>query len=142
MFAGVDRASEEHAVRVNDSDGRIDEGRRYRHAERGIKALCARLVGLAVELVALERPHGLLVDRLLDAGLRVIAVHPNQVAAMRPRFSAAGGKRDSFDAWVLAPATGCSSPTAMPPRRAGPSRARAAAPISMRSASSGVPGAG
>jgi transposase len=32
----------------------------------------------------------------------VIAVHPNQVAAMRPRFSAAGGKSDSFDAFVLA----------------------------------------
>jgi transposase len=32
----------------------------------------------------------------------VIAVHPNKVAAMRPRFSAAGGKSDSFDAFVLA----------------------------------------
>jgi len=102
MFAGVDWASEEHAVCVNDADGRIVEGRRYRHDERGIKALCARLLELAVELVALERPDGLLVERLLDAGLRVIAVHPNQVAAMRPRFSAAGGKSDSFDAFVLA----------------------------------------
>jgi transposase len=32
----------------------------------------------------------------------VIAIHPNQVAAMRPRFSAAGGKSDNFDAFVLA----------------------------------------
>jgi transposase len=55
-----------------------------------------------VELVAVERPDGLLIERLLDAGLRVIAVHPNQVAAMRPRFSAAAGKSDSFDAFVLA----------------------------------------
>jgi transposase len=102
MFAGVDWASEEHAVCVNDADGRIIEGRRYCHDERGIKALCARLISLAVELVALERPDGLLVERLLDAGLEVIAVHPNQVAAMRPRFSAAGGKSDSFDAFVLA----------------------------------------
>ena len=141
MFAGVDWASEEHAVRVNDSMGGSSRVAATDTPSAG-STRCARLVGLAVELVALERPHGLLVDRLLDAGLRVIAVHPNQVAAMRPRFSAAGGKRDSFDAWVLAPASGCSSPTAMPPRRSGPSRARAAAPISMRSASSGVPGAG
>jgi transposase len=101
-FAGVDWASEEHAVSVHDGDGRIVEGRRYRHDERGIGALCARLIALGVGLVAIERPDGLLIERLLDAGLSVIAIHPNQVAAMRPRFSAAGGKSDSFDAFVLA----------------------------------------
>lgn len=102
MFAGVDWASEEHAVCVVDADGRIVEGRRFGHNEAGIRVLCRRLLELDVELVALERPDGLLIERLLDAGLRVIAVHPNQVAAMRPRFSAAGGKSDSFDAFVLA----------------------------------------
>jgi transposase len=101
-FAGVDWASEEHAVSVHDADGRIVGGRRYRHDERGIRALCARLTELGVALVAVERPDGLLIERLLDAGLAVIAVHPNQVAAMRPRFRAAGGKSDSFDAFVLA----------------------------------------
>jgi transposase len=101
-FAGVDWASEEHAVNVHDTDGRIVEGRRYRHDERGIRALCARLIELGVVLVAIERPDGLLIERLLDAGLSVIAIHPNQVAAMRPRFSASGGKSDSFDAFVLA----------------------------------------
>jgi transposase len=100
--AGVDWASAEHAVCVVDGDGRIVEGRRYRHDERGIGALCKRLLELGVELVAVERPDGLLIERLLDAGLSLIAIHPNQVAAMRPRFSAAGGKSDSFDAFVLA----------------------------------------
>jgi transposase len=101
-FAGVDWASEEHAVCVVDADGRIIEGRRYCHDERGLIALCNWLVEWGVLLVAVERPDGLLIDRLLDAGLQVIAVHPNQVAASRPRFSAAGGKSDSFDAFVLA----------------------------------------
>ena len=78
-FAGVDWASEEHAVCVVDERGRIPEGRRYSHNEPGIRALCARLVRLRVALVALERPDGLLIERLLDAGLAVIAVHPNQV---------------------------------------------------------------
>ncbi len=68
-FAGIDWASEEHAVCVVDEQGRIAEGRRYRHDERGIRALCARLVGLEVSLVAIERPDGLLIERLLDAGL-------------------------------------------------------------------------
>ena len=101
-FAGVDWASEEHAVCVIDEPGRIVEGRRYRHDEPGIRALCARLVRLRVVLVALERPDGLLIERLLDAGLAVVAVHPNQVKAMRPRFSVAGGKSDGFDSFVLA----------------------------------------
>ena len=101
-YAGVDWASEEHAVCVVDDQGRIVEGRRYRHNEPGIRALCQRLLRLRVALVALERPDGLLIERLLDAGLVVVAVHPNQVKAMRPRFSVAGGKSDGFDSFVLA----------------------------------------
>src|SRR5436309_14670769 len=102
QFAGVDWASEEHAVCVIDERGRIVEGRRYRHDEPGIRVLCARLLRLGVALVALERPDGLLIERLLDAGLAVIAVHPNQVKAMRPRYSVRGGKSDGSDSVVLA----------------------------------------
>jgi hypothetical protein len=87
---------------VVDEQRRILEGKRYRHSEPGIRAACARLVRLRVARVALERPDGLLIERLLDAGLTVIAVHPNHVKAMRPRFRAAGGKSDSFDSFVLA----------------------------------------
>jgi transposase len=63
--------------------------------------LCRTLVGLKVQLVAIERPDGLLVERLLDAELRVLALHPNQVAATRARFRVSGGKSDRFDAFVL-----------------------------------------
>ncbi|MGH2885471.1 MAG: IS110 family transposase [Solirubrobacteraceae bacterium] len=125
-FAGVDWASEEHAVCVVDERGRIAEGRRYRHNEPGIRALCARLVRLQVNLVALERPDGLLIERLLDAGLSVVAVHPNQVKASRPRYSVAGGKSDGFDSFVLAELARTDShrfrgwcPTATRPRRCG-----------------------
>src|ERR1700751_3822897 len=59
------------------------------------------LVRLGVELVAIERPDGLLVERLLDAGLRVLPLHPNKVAAARDRFRVSGGKSDRFDAFVL-----------------------------------------
>ena len=85
-FAGVDWASEEHAVCIVDERGRIVEGRRFRHDDPGIRALCSRLLRLGVTL---ERPDGLLIERLLDAGLALIAVHPNQVKAMRPRYSVA-----------------------------------------------------
>jgi transposase len=63
--------------------------------------LCRMLVRMEVELVAIERPDGLLVERVLDAGLRVLALHPNKVAAARDRFRVSGGKSDRFDAFVL-----------------------------------------
>jgi transposase len=68
---------------------------------RGLRALCRTLLRLKVQLVAIERPDGLLVERLLDAGLRVLALHPNQVAATRARFRVSGGKSDRFDAFVI-----------------------------------------
>jgi transposase len=37
----------------------------------------------------------------LDAAIRVLALHPNQVAASRDRFRASGGKSDRFDRFVL-----------------------------------------
>jgi transposase len=101
-FAGVDWASEEHAVCVVDETGRIVDGSRFTHTETGLVALCSRLEQLKVTLVAIERPDGLLIERLLDAGLTVIAVHPNQVRAAGPRYSVARGKSDGFDSFVLA----------------------------------------
>src|SRR5664279_5576495 len=100
-FAGVDWAVEKHDVLVADPAGEELVCATFAHDESGLRALCGTLVRLEVGLVAIERPDGLLVERLLDAGLRVLALHPNQVAAARPRFRAAGGKSDRFDAFVL-----------------------------------------
>jgi transposase len=99
--AGVDWASERHDVLVAEADGQRVLARTFTHDERGLGALCGTLVSLGVELVAIERPDGLLVERLLDAGLRVMPIHPNQVHAARSRFRPAGGKSDAFDAFVL-----------------------------------------
>jgi transposase len=99
--AGVDWASEKHDVLVQGAGGEAVLEATFAHDERGIAALCRTLVRLGVELVAIERPDGLLVERLLDAGLRVMALHPNQVHAARPRFRASAGKSDRFDAFVL-----------------------------------------
>jgi transposase len=99
--AGVDWASEKHDVVVQEADGETVLEATFAHDERGIQALCRALVRLGVQLVAIERPDGLLVERLLDAGPRVLALHPNQVHAARPRFRTSGGKSDRFDAFVL-----------------------------------------
>ncbi len=100
-YAGVDWAAEKHDVLVADEAGDELLAATFAHEEKGLRALCRTLVRLKVQLVAIERPDGLLVERLLDAGLRVLALHPNQVAAARPRFRVSGGKSDRFDAFVL-----------------------------------------
>lgn len=99
--AGIDLASEEHRLLVVDGDGSQLEQRRISHSEDGIEALVQRLLALGVARVAIEQPNGLVVDRLLDAGIQVVAVHPNQLAAARDRYRT-GGKSDGFDAYVLA----------------------------------------
>ena len=99
--AGIDWAAEKHDVLVADETGEELLAGTFAHDEKGLRALCRALVRLKVVLVAIERPDGLLVERLLDAGLRVLALHPNQVAAARARFRVSGGKSDRFDAFVL-----------------------------------------
>jgi transposase len=100
-YAGVDWASDKHDVLVADAVGEKLLAATFAHDENGLRSLCRQLVRLRVALVAVERPDGLLVERLLDAGLRVLALHPNQVAAARDRFRVSGGKSDRFDAFVL-----------------------------------------
>jgi transposase len=100
-YAGVDWAADKHDVRVCDEAGEELLSATFAHDEVGLRSLCRQLVRLEVALVAIERPDGLLVERLLDAGLRVLAMHPNQVAASRARFRVSGGKSDRFDAFVL-----------------------------------------
>ena len=75
-YAGVDWAADKHDVRVCDETGEELLAATFAHDERGLRALCRALVRLKVELVAIERPDGLLVERLLDAGLRVLPMHP------------------------------------------------------------------
>lgn len=100
--AGIDWASEEHALCVVDAAGRKSAGELFAHDEAGIRSLVARMRSLGVGRVAIERPDGLLVDRLLEAGFTVFPVHPNALKATRPRYEAAGGKSDGFDAYCLA----------------------------------------
>jgi transposase len=101
-FAGIDWASELHALCVVDGDGMKLIGELFAHDEAGIRELIGRMRDLGVGKVAIERPDGLLVDRLTEAGFTVLPVHPNALKATRPRFEAAGGKSDGFDAFCLA----------------------------------------
>lgn len=100
-ISGIDWASDWHDVHVTDELGSVLAAEQFSHDERGISALIELLKSHQVECCAIERPDGLLVGRLLGAGIPVLAIHPNQLKAARDRFRAAAGKSDRFDAMVL-----------------------------------------
>jgi transposase len=71
-----------------------------------LAALCDWLVSVAGEpgsvAVAIEVPHGPVVDALLDRGFAVHAINPKQLERLRDRVSLAGAKDDRRDARVAA----------------------------------------
>jgi transposase len=105
-FAGVDWGSEKHQVCLLDVDGAVVGERAFRHDAAGLAALCDWLVSVAGDAgavaVAIEVPHGPVVDALLDRGFAVHAVNPKQLDRLRDRFSVAGAKDDRRDARVAA----------------------------------------
>jgi len=52
--------------------------------------------------VAIETPHGPIVEALLERGFNVYSINPKQLDRFRDRFTVAGAKDDSLDAYVLA----------------------------------------
>ena len=105
MYVGIDWASRAHELCVVDDNGSVVARFGFVHSERGISDGLARLakLGVAGELpVAIERPDGLLVGRLLEAGHPVVPIHPNAFHAARPRWEGAGSKSDPGDAYRLA----------------------------------------
>lgn len=101
-FAGLDWASRTHAVCVIDARGSVRSEFEVNHDAAGLAELCRRLKAAHISAVAIERPSGVVVDALLEAGLQVVPIHPNVVKATRPRYRSHGGKSDATDAYLLA----------------------------------------
>jgi transposase len=104
-FVGIDWASDKHDACVIDAAGAVQERLVVSHSAAGLTELIRSLrrfgdpTGLPI---AIERPSGLLVDTLVEAGFPVVPIHPNALKATRPRYSAAPGKSDPGDAYILA----------------------------------------
>ena len=105
FFAGIDWASEVHAVCVLDAAGEMVSKFTIAHTAEGIAALVRRLARLGDPgdiPVAIERPDGRLVDLLLEAGHPVVPVSPNAIKAWRDGEVISGAKSDSGDAQIIA----------------------------------------
>lgn len=102
VTAGLDWARDDHAVSVVDGRGRELARTMVEHTAEGLRALTGFLSRHGADEVAIERPDGPVVDSLLDAGITVVVISPNQVKNLRGRYGSAGNKDDRFDAYVLA----------------------------------------
>ena len=106
FVVGLDWGGAGHAVCVVDAvHGGVAARFAVAHTAEGLSELKRRLARFdaPAELpVAIERPSGLIVDALVEAGHPVVPIHPNVVKASRPRYRAAGGKSDAGDAYLLA----------------------------------------
>jgi len=106
-FAGFDWASRTHAVCVVDQQGGAVDRFEVNHDAAGLAELRRRLKRFGSDgpvPIAIERPSGLIVDALVEAGHPVFPIHPNAVKAMRPRYRSHGAKSDASDAYLLADA--------------------------------------
>jgi transposase len=90
-------------VCVIDAAGSVQARFEITHDHEGLTELMRRLARFGTNVpIAIERPSGLIVDALVEAGHEVFPIHPNAVKASRPRYRCHGGKSDASDAYLLA----------------------------------------
>lgn len=101
LGVGIDWSEEYHIVAMGQPDTGVLEIVRVEHRPQAVDALCARIAELEPDpgevRVVIETSHGLLVERLLDAGYTVVPVNPDLIARRR---GPAKKKDDAEDARI------------------------------------------
>lgn len=105
-LVGIDWATQSHRVCLLDAEGRGIGEREFAHGGAGLTELRDWLLEKSKAVpeqiaVAIEMPHGPVVEMLLEHGFMVFAINPKQLDRFRDRFTVAGAKDDSRDAHVL-----------------------------------------
>ncbi len=105
-FVGFDWASQTHVACLLDRNGRTVGERKVAHGGAELAEFCDGLIAKTGAPpgrigVAIETPHGPIVEMLLERGFAVFAINPKQLDRFRDRFTVAGAKDDRRDAHVL-----------------------------------------
>ena len=108
-YLGIDWGSDRHQFCLSDREGRVIDEWMFDHTTVAVYAALHRVrertgMAPAAIAVAIETPHGILVDTLIEQGFTVFALNPKQLDRFRDRFSAGGAKDDRRDAHVLSDA--------------------------------------
>lgn len=109
FFVGVDWGSCDHQSCIVDINGKLLGNRSFKHDGTGLAGMAewilartgakAGMIGMAIEV-----PHGPVVEAMMERGFTVHSLNPKQLDRFRDRFSPAGAKDDSRDARTMADA--------------------------------------
>ena len=104
-YLGVDWADRVHQLYGGDENGVKVMEMKVQENPEGLMELGRWLDQSRAEEVelwaAIEKPHGRIVDFLLDHGVVVYPINPKVLDRARDRFRMSQSKSDPFDAWVL-----------------------------------------
>ena len=109
LLVGIDLGQWRHQACVIDANAKFVGERGFAHSAEGLSETIDWLLKLADQnpetiAVAIEKPHGAVVETLLERGIAVFSINPKQVDRFRDRHSMSGAKDDRRDAFVLADA--------------------------------------
>ena len=106
-YAAVDWASQNHHVFLADGAGTRIAEKIFLHSGQGLAEMADWLLaksgaGAPGQIhVAIEVPHGPVVETLMERQFCVYAINPKQLDRFRDRFSMSGAKDDSRDAETM-----------------------------------------
>lgn len=83
VTAGLDWTTDDHVVAIVDSVGEVVQRFTVPHTAAGLRELVRRLTDAGAGEVEIERSDGLVVDALLEAGVTVVVISPNQLKGLR-----------------------------------------------------------
>lgn len=105
LFVGIDWAETRHRLVIVMENGSVAYRGSFEHNSCALKVLedlITHWQPRANVHVAIELHDSLLLDRLLNCGVRVYGLNPKSAERARERYTPAGIKDDDRDAWSLA----------------------------------------
>ena len=107
FFVGIDLGQWLHLASVVDAKCNFLAERGFPHSREGLSGTIDWLLEETSQdteriAVAIEKPHGAVVELFLDHGIAIFSINPKQVDRFRDRHSMSGAKDDRRDAFVLA----------------------------------------
>jgi transposase len=106
LFIGIDWASEDHDVYITNEVGKELDSFAIDDSLLGLETFNQKVEKHGISKnnvhIAIETPHGLMVNALVKQGYKVYSINPKAVKNERKTYRASEARDDDFDAFVLA----------------------------------------
>ena len=106
FFVGIDLGQWLHMASVVDAKGEFLGETGFPHSREGLSRTIDWLLEVTSQdtariAVAIEKPHGAVVELFLDNAIAIFSINPKQVDRFRDRHSMSGAKDDRRDPLCL-----------------------------------------